>query len=86
MSWFLRIFISYLVLSYPLNLWMMHDNAGLYNAPTKTWGTCENCRGGKPQQASEAQTRRAWCLIASPIFTPVSGFHLVAGGSIPEEY
>ncbi len=86
MSWFLRIFILYLVLIYHLNLWMMHDNAGLYNAPAKTWGMCERCSGGKPQKASDAQSRRAWCLVASPIFVLVSGFHYVADGSIPEEY
>ena len=72
------------VLCYPLNFWMMNENSGWYNDPTKTWR--DGVEKPMDQKAKYAQTRRAWCLVFSPVFAPIAGFHTVAEYTIPEEY
>ena len=76
--------IAYVLLCYPLNFWMMNENVGLYNDPTMEW--TDGVKAPNRQKASDAQTRRAWCLVASPIFAPVAGFYTLADRTIPEEY
>jgi len=84
MNKWLWIFATCFVLCcYPLNFWMMNENVGLYNNPRQTWG--DGVRKPTDQKAKDAQTRRAWCLVASPIFAPISGFYTLAEYTIPEK-
>ncbi len=82
MHWFLKTFLTYLLLSYPLNFAMMYNNVGLYDTPTKMWASSRN----PDQKASDAQGRRTFCFAVSPIFAPISGLYLLTDITIPEEY